>query len=95
MAPWGRPCYLIFQATLPRAYRFLDIARHGAAATLRAATYVSGENDPGVHPEDTKRLAQAAQGEAWIVPGAGHLGSIKVGNRELLEHAVGVFSTTP
>jgi pimeloyl-ACP methyl ester carboxylesterase len=91
MAPLGRPGYLFFRACFRSAYRFLDSRRHAAAMGLRAVTYISGERDPGVRPEDTRALAEAGGGRWRIVPGAGHLGSIKVAGEEILPLALDTF----
>src|SRR6185369_7901501 len=91
MAPLGRPGYLFFRTFLGSAYRFLDARRHAAAMALRAVTYVSGERDPGVRPEDTQALAEAAGGRWRIVPGADHLGAIKVAGEEVLALALDTF----
>jgi pimeloyl-ACP methyl ester carboxylesterase len=58
---------------------------------LRAVTYISGERDPGVRPEDTRALAEAAGGHCRIVPGAGHLGAIKVAGEEVITLALDTF----
>jgi pimeloyl-ACP methyl ester carboxylesterase len=92
VAPWGRPFYRTFQAVVPRAYRYLAIADHAAARGARAVSYVSGGLDRGVVPEDTRRLAEAAGGEALIVPEAQHLGAIKVANLQVIELALRTFA---
>ena len=48
--------------------------------------------DRGVVPEDTRRLAEAAGGEALIVPEAQHLGAIKVANLQVIELALRTFA---
>jgi pimeloyl-ACP methyl ester carboxylesterase len=91
MAPLFRPCYLFFRTVFPTSHRYLDMRRHAAAFRLGAVTYLSGEGDRGVLPEDTRALATAAGGEARIVAGAGHLGSIKVATEEVLALAFDTF----
>lgn len=91
MAPWGRPAFLFYRHVLRAPYRFLDIRRHAPAMSLRAVSYVSGAKDRGVRPEDTRALAAAAGGRALIVPGADHLGSIKVANEEVIALALDTF----
>ena len=61
------------------------------AMRLAAVTYVSGERDTGVRPEDTRTLAEAAGGQWRIVPGAGHLGAIKIAGAEVLALALDTF----
>lgn len=90
-APLGRPFYLLFRGLFRSTHRYLDIRRHAAALTVRAVTYVSGERDRGVRPEDTRTLAARAGGRAHIVPGAGHLGSIKVAQEEVIALALDAF----
>jgi alpha-beta hydrolase superfamily lysophospholipase len=89
--PKKRPFYLIFQIFLPTAYRYIDIRRHARARRAAAVAYVSGDRDAGVRPEDTRELAEAAGGEAIIIPGAEHLGSIKRANRQVLAAALALF----
>ncbi|MES1243994.1 MAG: hypothetical protein ABUT39_20495 [Acidobacteriota bacterium] len=91
MAPLGRPFYLFFRHVLRSAYRYLDIRRHAPAMKLGAVSYVSGEKDRGVLPEETRELAAATGGRALIVPGAGHLESIKVANAEVIALALDTF----
>lgn len=90
-APLGRPFYLFFRSVFRSTYRYLDARRHAGALTVRAATYVSGEQDRGVRPEDTRTLAARAGGRAHIVPGAGHLGSIKLAQEEVIALALDTF----
>lgn len=91
MSPFWRPCVLFFRAAFQSAYRFLDARRHAGAMALGAVTYVSGERDRGVRPGDTRALAEAAGGRCRIVPGAGHLGAIKVAGEEILALALDTF----
>jgi hypothetical protein len=91
MAPQGRPCYLFYRLVLRKPYRYLDIRRHAPAMNLKAVSYVSGESDRGILPEETRELAALAGGRALIVPGAGHLESIKVANSEVIALALDTF----
>jgi pimeloyl-ACP methyl ester carboxylesterase len=91
MAPLGRPFYLFFRHVLRGAYRYLDIRGHAPAMSLGAVSYVSGEKDRGVLPGETRELAAATGGRALIVPGAGHLESIKVANAEVIALALDTF----
>ncbi len=54
--------------------------------------YVSGKRDPGVRPRDTRELASLAGGEVRIVPGAGHLESIKLATDEVVGLALETFA---
>jgi hypothetical protein len=91
MTPAWRPCLLFFRFCLRSAYRFLDVRRHAGAMSLAAVTYVSGERDPGVRPEDTRALAGAAGGRCRVVAGAGHLAAIKIAGDEILSLALDTF----
>lgn len=91
VAPSRRPCYLVFRTCLRSAYRFMDIRRHAGSMSLEAATYVSGERDRGVRPEDTRTLAEIAGGRYRIIPGADHLGSIKIAGEEIIGLALETF----
>jgi pimeloyl-ACP methyl ester carboxylesterase len=91
LAPWGRPFYWMYRTFLRDAYRFLDMPLHAAARGVRKATYVTGADDLGVPPEDTRAFAELAGGRALIIPGAGHLAAIKVANREVLAAALETF----
>ncbi len=92
-APLGRPFYLFYRHVLRQAYRFLDARSHARAMSMKAAvTYVSGEKDRGVRPEDTRALAEAAGGRCHIVPGTGHLGAIKLAPAEIIALALDTFS---
>jgi pimeloyl-ACP methyl ester carboxylesterase len=90
-APLGRPFYLFYRQILRSAYRFLDARSHAHAMCVKAVAYVSGEKDRGVRPEDTRALAEAAGGPCRIVPGAGHLGAIKLAQEEIIELALDTF----
>lgn len=91
VAPLGRPFYLFFRQVFRRAYRFLDLRRHAAALRLGAVTYISGEEDSGIFPEETRELASLARGRHRIIPAAGHLSSIKLATDEVHTLAVQTF----
>lgn len=91
MSPAFRPFFLFFRTVFARSHRFLDLRKHAPALRAGAATYVSGGEDRGVLPEDTRTLAGAAGGGHRIVAGAGHLASIKVANEEVLALALETF----
>lgn len=90
-APLGRPLYLFYRHVLRSAYRYLDARSHARAMSVKAAAYISGEKDRGVRPEDTRALAEAAGGRSHVVPGAGHLASIKVAQDEVIALALDTF----
>lgn len=92
VAPLGRPVYLFYRHVLRSAYRYLDMRRHAEAFSLRAVTYVSGAEDPGVRPADTRDLATHARGRCHIVDRARHLESIKLANPEVLALALETFA---
>ncbi|HBL25332.1 MAG TPA: hypothetical protein DD490_00680 [Acidobacteria bacterium] len=92
MAPLGRPFYLFFRHVLRQPYAYLDMRRHAEAFSLKAVTYVGGADDPGVRAADTRELARRARGTCRIIHQAGHLESIKVANREILELALETFA---
>ena len=58
---------------------------------MAAAAWVSGARDRGVLPEDTRTLAAMAGGEAWIVPEAAHLVSIKLQPERVIALALETF----
>ncbi len=91
MAPLGRPGYVLYRAVLAPAHRFLDIRRHAGSMSLGAVTYVSGERDKGVRPQDTRALAELAGGRSHIVAGAEHLGAIKIAGDEVIGLALETF----
>jgi len=91
MFPGWRPGFLFFRACFRSSYRFLDARRHAGAMRVAAVTYVSGERDRGVRPQDTGALAAAAGGRCRIVPGAGHLGAIKLAGEEIVSLALDTF----
>lgn len=90
-APWGRPFYLFYRLALPACYRYLDMRQHAAALDLKAVCYVSGENDRAVWPEDTERFAALTGGRAQVIPGAAHLGAIKLAGAEVIALALETF----
>lgn len=90
-APLGRPFYFFYRTVLSEAYRYLDIRLHAAAMSVKAVTYISGELDRGVRPQDTLALAEAAGGRHLVVPGADHLGAIKSAEREVISLALDTF----
>ena len=92
MEPWGRPGYAFFNTFLRRAYRFVDMRLHARCMRARAAAYVSGQRDPGVRPDDTRALADAAGAECLIVPNTGHLGAIKFAGEEVIALALATFA---
>ena len=89
--PWYRPGYLLFRCCLRAAYRFLNLRLHAGSMSLAAVTYVSGRLDRGIKPEDTCALADLAGGRCHIVPGAGHLASIKLATEEVIGLALATF----
>jgi pimeloyl-ACP methyl ester carboxylesterase len=91
MAPLGRPGYVLYRAILATAHRFLDIRHHAGSMSLGAVTYVSGERDKGVRPQDTRSLAGLAGGRSHIVAGAEHLGAIKIAGDEVIGLALDTF----
>lgn len=91
-APAGRPCYAIFRALLPRAWRYLDLRRHAARLHVRAASYASGRRDRGVLPEETAELARLAGASLLLVEGAGHLASIKLAGASVVDLALRTFA---
>jgi hypothetical protein len=91
MAPLGRPAYLFFRGAFRSSYRYLDARRHAPVFTPAAVAYVSGERDRGVRPEDTETLARLTGARCLIVPGAEHLGAIKLATEEILALALETF----
>jgi pimeloyl-ACP methyl ester carboxylesterase len=92
MLPRKRPGYLLVRRAFPRFYRYLDLRRHAPALRTQAVAYVGGSEDLGVRPEDTRELAGLAGGRCLIVPGARHLGAIKVAPVEVAELALATFA---
>ena len=91
MSPWGRPFYWIFRAFLGSAYAYLDIRRHAAACRGKAILYVGGDADPGIPVRSFEEMRDAAEAELLLVPGAGHLQSIKQAQEEILRRALELF----
>jgi pimeloyl-ACP methyl ester carboxylesterase len=89
--PWLIPCFVLLRTLFPRSYRFLDARSHAGDLGLSAVTYISGERDPGVRPHETEELARLAGGHCHIVPGADHLGAVKLATAEVLELALDTF----
>lgn len=91
-APWGRPFYLFFCAFLRRAYRFGDMRQHAASLRGRLLHYVAGAADPSIPAEDSRQLAAASGSPLLLVPGAGHLGSIKLAQNQIVAAALELFA---
>jgi pimeloyl-ACP methyl ester carboxylesterase len=91
-APWGRPFYLFFRAFLRRAYRFGDMRLQAAALRGRRLHYVAGAEDASIPAEDSRRLAAASGSPLLLVPEAGHLGSIKVAQNQIVAAALELFA---
>jgi alpha-beta hydrolase superfamily lysophospholipase len=92
MVPRYRPGYFFLRCVFPRVYRFLDIRRHASALQVAAVAYVSGSEDPGVLPADTRKLAERAGAPHRIIPGARHLAVISAAPREVFELALSTFA---
>jgi len=84
--------YRLFPRLFPRSHRFLDLRRHAPLLRVRAAAYVSGERDRGVLPDETRELAALASARCLVVPGAGHLTSIKVAPGDVIDLALQTFA---
>ncbi len=91
MAPWGLPCYLFFRHLLRAGYRYMDLRRHAPHLRVRAAAYVSGDCDHGVLPSETADLARLAGARYRLIPGAGHLESIKRAGEDVIGLALETF----
>ena len=91
-SPWARPIFRLFPVLFPQGNRFLDLREHAPALRVRRVAYVSGENDPGVLPEDTRELARLAGAEVLIVPEAEHLEAIKVAEERVIGLALATFA---
>jgi pimeloyl-ACP methyl ester carboxylesterase len=93
--PWARPGVALYRALFPAAARFLDLRRHAPRMRARRIAYVSGAQDPGLRPADTRDLAERAAGRVgarvWIVPAARHLEGIKVATDEVIRIALDTF----
>jgi hypothetical protein len=92
MSPRARFLHRLFRVSFRGAQRFFEMRDHAAARGARASAYVSGERDPGVLPADTEALAHAAGGEKLVVPGANHLGAIKLQNLRVIELGLRTFA---
>lgn len=92
MLPWGRPFFAFFKYCLPAWYRFLDLRAHAPALQVAAVSYVSGQLDPGVLPEETRHLAELANASCLIVDDADHLESIKRQTAKVIELALATFA---
>jgi len=90
-APWGRPAFVLFRLLFPRSYRFLDLRLHVPHLGRHRLAYVSGEQDQGVPPADTTALARLSGARSRIVPGAAHLGAIRVEEGRILSLALETF----
>ncbi|HEY2739606.1 MAG TPA: hypothetical protein VGK45_14450, partial [Thermoanaerobaculia bacterium] len=86
-----RPAFLVLRTLFPTSYRLMDVRRFAPSLELGAVAYISGEKDPGVLPRETEELARLAGGRSLIVPGAGHLGAIKLAQAEVLKLALDTF----
>lgn len=91
MTPAARPLHAIFRTLFRRADRYLDLRGHAARLRVDRVSYVSGELDPGVRPEDTRELAALAGGRVRIIDDADHLEAIKVAGGEVIELALRTF----
>ena len=91
MVPRSRPAYLVFRYGLRQAYNYLDARKHAPHLGVAGAAYVGGEKDRGVPPQETRRLAELADGKCRIVPKAGHLASIKLDRKAVLDLALETF----
>ncbi len=92
MAPRGWPFYKLFEHAFGSAYRYLDARSHAPFLGLEAVAYVSGGEDRGVRPEDTRQLAKLAGGSSTIIDGAEHLGSIRRAGRQVVALALDIFT---
>ncbi len=90
-SPLGRPFFLVLRLLFPRIYRFLDLRRHAPHLRGRPVTYVWGAEDRGIPAKSAKELAVSAGAEHLVVPGAGHLGSIKLATLEVVAAALATF----
>jgi len=90
--PRWRPGYLFLRSIFPRTYRFLDLRRHAPLLRVAAAAYVSGSEDPGVLPVDTRGLAERAGAVHRIIPGARHLAAIKIAGETVIGLALETFA---
>ncbi len=93
MAPWGLPCYRFFRHCLKASYRFMDLRRHAPHLRARAVAYAAGGRDAGVPAAETAELARLAGARYRLVPGAGHLESIKMAGEEVIRLALETFES--
>jgi pimeloyl-ACP methyl ester carboxylesterase len=91
VAPWGRPAYLVFRSLFRRGYRFLDARAHAPGLGVRAA-YVGGDSDRGIPTAATRSLAELSGSPFHLVPGAGHLESIKLARSAVTGLALETFA---
>ena len=91
-APLARPIFRMFPVLFPHGHRFLDLREHAPALRVRRAAYVSGAEDVGVRPGDTRELARLAGAEVFIVPEAEHLEAIKVAEDRVIGMALATFA---
>jgi hypothetical protein len=94
-SPWARPFHRLFHLLFPRAFRYLDARLHAPALRGRPVVYLSGGEDPGVRPDDTRTLAAQAGGAAEVVAEADHLQAIKVATQRVIERALATFQQAP
>ncbi len=92
VAPERRLCHSFYRQALGSAYRFLDLRGHAASLNIPSVSYVSGLNDPGILPQETKELARLAGGRARVVANAGHLDVIKRDGNAWIPMALDTFS---
>lgn len=93
LMPAARPFHFVFRNAFSRSFRYFDLRGHAPRLQVAEASYVSGDQDPGVFPADTSELAERAGGTARIVPGAGHLEAIKIAQNEVIDLALETFAT--
>lgn len=86
--PRFRPMFFLFRILFPSVHRFLDMRRHAERFRVRRTAHVSGAEDRGVRPEDTRELAALAGGRHLVVPAARHLEAIKVDPAAVIELAL-------
>jgi pimeloyl-ACP methyl ester carboxylesterase len=91
MAPRLRPAYGLFRRLVPNAFRYLDLRGHAPFLRVRAAAYAFAELDAGIPAEDGRELARRAGAECLVVPGAGHLGAIKLAPDAVIGLALETF----
>jgi len=94
VAPLGRPCYATFRLLFRCGYRYLDLRRHAPHLRTRRVAYVSGADDRGVRPEDTRALAERAGAPHLLIPDADHLDAIKKAPRAVVDLALQTFAGT-